>query len=97
MAELARVERGELITRHGSGDAEPLPAERNPAAVYLAGLGSERARRAMLGRLRYIAGLSGSSAKFRLPVAAGLCQGLGMSGGDGCPSGKDGDDGSSKR
>ncbi|NPV07687.1 MAG: site-specific integrase [Anaerolineae bacterium] len=53
---------GELVTTGG-----PLPSDRNPAAVYLAGLSSERARRAMLGRLRYMAGLLGADDPLAVP------------------------------
>lgn len=62
MGELVRVDAGELVPA-----SEPLPSDRNPAAVYLASLGSERARRAMLGRLRYIAGVLGASDPLAVP------------------------------
>jgi len=61
---------GDLVSVNGSElvpTTEPLPADRNPAAVYLAGLGSERGRRAMLGRLRYIAGLLGAADPLTVP------------------------------
>ena len=45
MQELVTVPAGVLLPA-----SEPLPPERNPAAVYLAGLGCEPARRAMPGR-----------------------------------------------
>jgi site-specific recombinase XerD len=57
-AEVTIVERAEPV-----GDALALPAgEQNPAAVYLASLGSEKSRRAMLGALRRILGSLGSEA-----------------------------------
>ena len=62
MGDLVRVNAGELVAV-----ADPLPSDRNPAGVYLASLGSERARRAMLGRLRYVAGLLGTADPLAVP------------------------------
>ena len=39
---------------------EPLPADRNPAAVYLAGLSSDKSRRAILGALRLVCAALGA-------------------------------------
>lgn len=62
MGEMVKTDSGELVPA-----TSPLPADRNPAMVYLAGLGSERSRRAMMGRLQYIAGLLGAEDPLTIP------------------------------
>lgn len=62
MSELVETGGGELLS-----SPVPLPADRNPAAVYLASLGSERSRRAMLGRLQFIARLLGADDPLTIP------------------------------
>ncbi|MHB1318184.1 MAG: tyrosine-type recombinase/integrase [Anaerolineae bacterium] len=60
-----------IIAAHKYG---PLASDRNPAAIYLASLGSDRARRAMLGRLRYVAGLLGVEDPLSVPWHQLRCQ-----------------------
>jgi integrase len=46
---------------------ELLPADRNPCAVYLAGLGSDKSRRAMLGALKTVADQLGVADPLQVP------------------------------